>query len=430
MVRAASIIYPIEKIERQRAASWVSNLLNYAYGDSQRRKRIKVIVNPVSGKGNAQHWYNRDIEPILTAACCEIDVERTQYQGHGVEIAQKLDIAAYDVIAVCSGDGLAHEVFNGLGKRRNAMRALSSIAVVQFPCGSANALSWNLNGTDSNSIAALEVVKGVRTPLDLVSITQGDRRTLSFLSQSFGIVAECDLDTDHLRWMGSARFTWGFLVRLLGETVYPCDIAVKVDISSKAQIREHVRKELKYQTPLESDSQAESSSSSSLSKPSSSTDDDDDSLPSLQYGTVNDPLPSSWTVIPAPMLGTFFCGNMPLVGPGMNIFPASLPSDGYADLVTIDGNIPRSAAIRSMLAAENNTFFDMEHVQYCKISGYRLIPKLNENSGRGGGSRGGGSVSIDGERIPCEAWQAEVHKGLGTVLSRRRGVYEGKGVLD
>lgn len=366
-------------------------------------------------------------------------MERTQYQGHGVDIAQKLDITAYDIIAVCSGDGLAHEVFNGLGKKRNGKRALSSIAVVQFPCGSANALSWNLNGTNSNSLAALEVVKGVRTPLDLVSITQGDRRTLSFLSQSFGIVAECDLDTDHLRWMGSTRFTWGYLVRLLGKTVYPCEIAVKVDISSKSQIREHVRKELKHQTtPLEIDSsQADESSSTTPPPPSfspssaSSTDDDDGGLPPLQYGTVNDPLPSSWTVIPCPTLGTFFCGNMPLVAPGMNIFPASLPSDGFADLVTIDGNIPRSAAIRSMLAAENNTFFDMEHVKYRKISAYRLIPKLNKDGGDN--SRGvviSGSVSIDGERIPCEAWQAEVHKGLGTVLSKRRGVYEGKGVLD
>lgn len=363
----------------------------------------------------------------MTAACCEIDVERTQYQGHGVEIAQKLDITAYDIIAVCSGDGLAHEVFNGLGGKKNAKRALSTIAVVQFPCGSANALSWNLNGTNSNSMAALEVVKGVRTPLDLVSITQGDRRTLSFLSQSFGIVAECDLDTDHLRWMGSTRFTWGYLVRLLGKTVYPCEIAVKVDISSKSQIRDHVRKELKHhQTPLEE-------SDSPLFFSYSSTDDDGGGLPPLQYGTVNDPLPSSWTVFPCPTLGTFFCGNMPLVAPSMNIFPASLPTDGFTDLVTIDGNIPRSAAIRSMLAAENNTFFDMEHVKYRKISGYRLTPKLNNKDGGGGSSDSpavGGSVSIDGERIPCEAWQAEVHKGLGTVLSKRRGVYEGKGVLD
>lgn len=148
-----------------------------------------------------------------------IDVERTAYSGHAVEIAAKLDPDAYDVIASCSGDGLPHEVFNGLGKKQDARKALSKVAVVQLPCGTGNAMSWNLNGTDSTSIAALSIVKGIRTPLDLVSITQGDKRTLSFLSQAVGIVAEVDLGTEHIRWMGSARFTYGFLVRLLRKTV-------------------------------------------------------------------------------------------------------------------------------------------------------------------------------------------------------------------
>ncbi len=413
VVRVASVNYPVENSNRPFAALWASRLLNHAYGDSQRRKRIKVLVNPVGGKGSAEKWFNQDIEPILTAARCEIDVERTQFQGHGMEIAEKLDIDAYDVIAACSGDGLCYEIFNGLGKKRDARRALSRIAVVQFPCGSGNAMSWNLNGTDSTSMAALAVVKGIRTPLDLVSITQGDRRILSFLSQSFGIVAESDLETDHLRWMGSARFTWGYLVRLLGKTVYPCDIAVKVDIGTKPQIRDHYRNELKYLPPLESGDGAKSSPSPAIPG--------DDGLPPLKYGTINDPLPSTWTLLPAPTLGTFWCGNMPFMAPSTNVFPASLPCDGLVDLVTIDGDIPRSAAIRSMLAAENNTFFDMQHVHYRKISGYRLIPKLGRN---------GGSVSIDGERIPCEPWQAEVHRGLGMVLSRRGGVYEAKGVLS
>lgn len=82
-------------------------------------------------------------------------------------------------------------------------------------------MSWNLNGTDSPSLAALAVVKGIRTPLDLCAVTQvvdgEEQRYVSFLSQSVGIVAESDLGTDHLRWMGDARFTWGFLSRLLGE---------------------------------------------------------------------------------------------------------------------------------------------------------------------------------------------------------------------
>lgn len=386
----------------------MTKLLDRAYGKSQRQKRIKVLVNPAGGTGNAQKWYTRDIEPILAAARCEIDVERTQYQGHAIDIAEKLNTDAYDVIAACSGDGLPYEIFNGLGKKKDARRALSNIAVVQFPCGSGNALCLNLNGTDSTSTAAVAVVKGLRTPLDLVSITQGNRRTLSFLSQSFGIVADCDIGTDHLRWMGSARFTYGFLVRVLRRTAYPCDVAVKVEIATKPQIREHYGKALHNPTPHGTvwdniqDSEAESLVG----------------LPPLRYGSINDPLPHDWTLVPYPTLANFWCGNMAFMGPAMNIFPASLPSDGFMDLVTIDGKISRTDAIRSMLAAENDTFFDMPHVHYRKILGYRIVPK--------GGERG--YVSIDGERIPCEPWQAEVHKGLGTVLSRTGHVYEAKGV--
>ena len=413
VVQVASFNYLVEKSMQNLASSWVSKLLHYAYGVSRLRKRIKILINPVGGKGSAQKWYNRDIEPILAAARCDIDVERTQYQGHAVEIAEKLDADAYDVVAACSGDGLPHEIFNGLGKRQDARRALSKIAVVQLPCGSANALCLSLNGTDSPSMAALALVKGIRTPLDLVSITQGNRRILSFLSQSFGIIAECDLGTDHLRWMGSLRFTWGYLVRLLGKTVYPCDIAVKVEIATKPEIRDHCRAELSNSWPVDRHHTVSPDESSFQTQ-------EGDGLPPLRYGTINDPLPPGWTLLPAPTLSNFWCGNMPYMSPSTNIFPASLPADGHADLVTIDGDISRLAAVRAMLAAgePDGAFFDLDQVRYRKISGYRLVP-----------ARKGGCVSIDGERIPCEPWQAEVHRGLGVVLSRR-GRYEVGGVLE
>ena len=161
-----------------------------------------------------------------------------------VEIAEKIDESRYDVIASCSGDGLPHEVFNGLARKPNASEALRKVAVVQLPCGTGNAMSWNLNGTGSCSMAALCIVKGLRTPLDLASITQGEKRTISFLSQSVGIVAESDLGTDNVRWMGSARFTYGFFVRLLGKTVYPCEIAIKTEIADKAGCKAHYKAEI------------------------------------------------------------------------------------------------------------------------------------------------------------------------------------------
>lgn len=403
VVRPAIISYTLDKPDSRLAEAWIEKLLARAYGTSQRQKRMKVLLNPFGGQGGAVKMYHKSIAPILAAARCTLDVEKTQHQGHGVEIAQNLDIEAYDVVACCSGDGIPHEVWNGLGKRQDAARALAKIAVAQLPCGSGNALSLNFNGSDSPSLAALAVVKGLRTPLDLASITQGDRRTLSFLSQSVGIVAETDLATEHLRWMGSARFTWGFLVRLITQKCYPADIAVKVVHDTKTAVRAAYRAEAAKPAPT----------TDARTLPSTDTP-----LPPLNYGTINDPLPDGWELIPHDTLGNFYCGNIAYMSPDANFFPASLPSDGCLDLIRIRGDIARTTAIKMLLAVENHTFFDMDGVDYQKIVAYRIIPK----------NQADGYISVDGERVPFEGFQAEIHKGLGTVLSKSGHLCEARGV--
>ena len=406
VVRVTSLNYVVEETQHEYARSWVAKLLDRAYGRSQRRKRIKVLVNPFGGQGNAQKLFLQDIEPIFIAAGCKFHVEKTSYQGHAVEIAIKLDIENYDVVASCSGDGLPHEVFNGLGKRQDARRALSKIAVVQLPCGSGNAMSLNCFGTNSTSLAALCTVKGTPTPLDLTSVTQGDRRTLSFLSQAVGIVADVDLGTENIRWMGSARFTYGFFVRIMRQTVYPCDLAVKIDIPDKAAIKEQYRKGKRERRPiLESREDVFDASQ-------------EEGLPPLVYGTVSSPLPSSFTPIPGSKMGNFYAGNMALMAPDANFFPASLPSDGHLDLLTINGDISRVSTIKCFLSLDNGKIIDMGPIDYRKISAYRITPRDRS-----------GYIAIDGERIPFEGFQAEVHKGLGTVLSRNGYMYEADGVV-
>lgn len=411
-VRVAAVNYLIDKPQQSHAQAWITRLLDHAYGGSRRRKRIKVLINPFGGQGKAQKWFLRDIEPIFAAARCEVDVEKTAYRGHATEIAEKLDTDAFDVVASCSGDGLPHEVFNGLAMQKDAVAALSKVAVVQLPCGTGNAMSWNCFGTDSNGLAALGIVKGIRIPLDLVSITQGQTRTLSFLSQSVGIVAEVDLGTENIRWMGNARFTYGFLTRILRKTVWPCQIHVKIEQPSKADVKDHFRREA-VNRPRTADRGYRSRNDA--------LDHDVGQLPPLRYGTVNSPIPESFVSIPGERLGNFYSGNMALMAPGMNFFPATLPSDGCADLITIDGDISRLPAIKAMLAVENGTFFDMPYVNYRKVSGYRIKPlKLEGREGY---------IAIDGERYPYAEFQAEVHQGLGTTLSKSGRAYEAATVV-
>lgn len=99
-----------------------------------------------------------------------------------------------------------------------------------------------------------------------------------------------------------------------------------------------------------------------------------------------------------------------------NFFPAALASDGCMDLVTINGDLSPITATKLLFSVEKGKFFGNAHVQYKKISAYRIIPRDQPD----------GFISIDGERVPFEPFQAEIHRSLGRVISKR-GVYEASG---
>ncbi|KAF2215023.1 hypothetical protein CERZMDRAFT_66268 [Cercospora zeae-maydis SCOH1-5] len=416
--------------------AWMQKLLERAYPvHTKRRKRIKVLVNPYGGTGNADKLWAREIQPILAAAGCELDVERTTYRGHAVEIAEKLDVDAFDVVACASGDGLPHEVFNGLAKRRDARRALRKIAVVQLPCGSGCAMSWNLNGTNYPSLAALEIVKGIRTSLDLVAITQGDRRLYSFLSQSVGVIADTDLGTESLRWMGAFRFTWGIIVRMLGKTIYPAEVSVLTDTDDKRVIKDRYRSARQEHEAAK----AKNIHSSLLDddEADSTMNEEDLSVLALKYGTATDPLPSSFTTTDMPKLGNFYVGNMCYMSADAPFFACALPSDGRMDMIAINGDIKRTTCLNMLLKVEEGTMIDFPDAKYSKVLAYRITPRAapvpSQNLGPrirrwlGGTTVGGsddGLIAVDGERIPFEPFQAEVMPGMGTVLSKNGGIYE------
>jgi sphingosine kinase len=88
------------------------------------------------------------------------------------------------------------------------------------------------------------------------------------------------------------------------------------------------------------------------------------------------------------------------------------------DLLRVNGDLKRGTAIGMMLAIAENKFFDRPDVDYQKVTAYRIIPKNQKD----------GYISIDGERVPFQPFQAEVHRGLGTVLSKNGHLFEAQGV--
>lgn len=72
--------------------------------------------------------------------------------------------------------------------------------------------------------------------VDLFLLTQGGKTTVSTMTQALGLMADCDLGTDHLRWMGEARFFYGFLRGLMAFKACPMTMQIKVAEQDKARM--------------------------------------------------------------------------------------------------------------------------------------------------------------------------------------------------
>jgi sphingosine kinase len=95
-------------------------------------------------------------------------------------------------------------------------------------------------GTDIGG-AVLNALKGVPTPLDLFELTTpgaSKTRTFTYMTQAVGLMADLDLGTEHLRWMGDTRFMYGFVRGIVTHRACPVRLAIKVaEDDKRAMVR-------------------------------------------------------------------------------------------------------------------------------------------------------------------------------------------------
>ncbi|KAH9043106.1 ATP-NAD kinase-like domain-containing protein [Lactarius pseudohatsudake] len=382
-------------------SSWVQSAMTAAYGGVKTRRRLLVIINPHGGPGKAASLFKGKVEPILKAARCVYKALYTESNGHAQKIASEIVPDEYDAVVSISGDGTLHEIVNGFAQHKEPMRALR-LPIAPIPAGSGNGTCLNLLGIEDGldvAYATLNVIKGRLMSIDLLSILQSGKRSLSFMSQCVGLMADLDLGTEHLRFMGSNRFVYGFVrgacLRTLSTSqvvtgkTYRFKISAKIGAADKVAMVETLRKH-ENSAPDDEHPRAEVDSLST-------------GLPPLQYVDDYD----GWTTFEGPVL-FFYAGKAPYMSRELMQFPVSIPSDGMVDLV-IQGTLPRAEMMRNLLnGAEKGAAYWLNEAQYFKASAYRL-GFLQED----------GNLSIDGERFPFEGYYAEVHRGLGTVLSMK-----------
>ncbi|KAI0636889.1 ATP-NAD kinase-like domain-containing protein [Trametes polyzona] len=386
---------PVTDADQPAAAAFADALMAAAYPGLRRQRRLKVFVNPKSGPGKAVGLYRKKIDPIFRAARCEVDVTFTSRGKQAQDIVEKLPLDKYDAVVVMSGDGLIHEVFNGFAAHAEPSKAFR-IPVTPIPSGSGNALAINLLGLEDAkdiSAAALNAIKGRPMPIDLFSLTQGGKRHISFMSQSLGLIADLDLGTEHLRFMGGQRFIVGFIYGVIRHRSCPVKVSIKVAHTDKRKMVQDMHAER---------AQAQATfSASALDAPPSPAGAQDGGLPPLQYPDTDE---DGWITFDRPLV-YLFAGKGPYVSSDVLQFPVSLPTDGLID-VTLQERTTRTAMLKAIDGSQRGDHFWMDTQHYYKAYAYRVEPSTAK-----------GWLSVDGEAFPLEAYQVEVHPRLGTLLS-------------
>ncbi|BGP48402.1 sphinganine kinase lcb4 [Rhodotorula kratochvilovae] len=388
---------------------WCKEFEARAYAGIKRRRRLHCIVNPIGGKGKAKAVWKAAVQPVFNAAGCEYTVSYTGAPfspTNARALALAHDPSAFDALVALSGDGIVHELLNGLASQPGSgARALRETPVVHVPCGSGNALATSLYGPER-----------VADP--------GQPRLYTFLTQAFGLMADLDLGTEHLRWMGDARFTLGYVQGAVGRRRYPCRVDVCVAPpgrggGSKAALARRHNARL--------DAPAQEGGSGAWEK---------DEMPPLKLGGADVPLPKAvrtlerlpadgeldeegWYTLDLSEGGVFFAygGKVPFVSKDVMLFPAADPSDGLLDLVLVAPMSPLSA-LTAMDNAATGGLLALPSVTYLKCSAYRLSfpPPAN--------GKKEGFISVDGERVPYAPFQVECHRGLARVMGM--GKWEGR----
>lgn len=228
-------------------------------------KRVLLVVNPMAGTGQATFALARLIaalgprcavstESPLPAARreeareearrqqgasassassrprLEVVVRMTERVGHGREIAMAAPLAAaaggFDGIVCVGGDGILHEVVNGVLSRPDGAAAAASLAFGIVPVGSGNGIakSHGVMPLDVETVA-LRLLQWRVQPLDIVEVNgtaaNGEHVAAlpsplySLVSASYGIISDVDRESERFRWLGSLRFTAVALLKII-----------------------------------------------------------------------------------------------------------------------------------------------------------------------------------------------------------------------
>lgn len=208
-----------------------------------RPKSLLVFVNPFGGTHKAVQIHRETVSPIFNLAGIKQRVVITEYQNHAKKFIESEDLSSYDGIIAVGGDGMLHEVINGILIRTQAEHGIAldkdkttlieesqlikpHIRIGVIPAGSTNCLSYVSQGVDDAETAALHIAVGDSHPLDLCSIhdRHGRFQKFSFSMTSFGFYGNVLNKSENMRMLGPSRYDFAGIGAFIKQRAYRMEI--------------------------------------------------------------------------------------------------------------------------------------------------------------------------------------------------------------
>ena len=126
----------------------------------------------------------------------------------------------YDIVVACSGDGIFHEMINGLVARPDWETFRETVVLSMIPGGTSNGYCTSVLKSLEENYGVLEqtfrLLDGKRTYIDLVELT-GEyeaKKIYMFLMFSWGLIADIAQNSEGMRCLGTGRYTVRALYRV------------------------------------------------------------------------------------------------------------------------------------------------------------------------------------------------------------------------
>jgi len=143
-----------------------------------------IIVNPISGRGNAGKSIPQ-IEELLRSHNLDFELVRTERPWHAADLAEAAARAGYDVVATASGDGTANEAINGLMRARAA--GFNHTAFSVLPVGTGNDMLFGLGHHHGLEDGVRALAEGYRRKIDVGLVRGGDYPKGRYFANGIGI---------------------------------------------------------------------------------------------------------------------------------------------------------------------------------------------------------------------------------------------------